>query len=207
MKKIIAILAAAVLIVAVAGCVNKAPQQEQTTGQTTAENDGGKDTAGENNGYQNKITQYTTRKPSPSRLTSRPTTERTTPAPIRPTTARSTTTKAAATKPVTTAPSYTEPTVEYGGTLGTQADSVRIKSHDIMLSQNNTFIINLKLDIVACSGTTEYIYIGFDCFDATGKKINSKPVETVVSVRPGEAQTIAITTAPINTAKIVFKNV
>lgn len=204
MKKIIALLAAAVLIVAVAGCVNKAPQQEQTTEQTTSESDA---TTKGNSGYQNKITQYTTRKPSPSRLTSRPTTERTTPAPIRPTTARKTTTEVAATKPVTTAPSYTEPTVEYGGTLGTQTDKVRISSHDITLSQNNSFIVSLKLDILACSGTTEYIYIGFDCYDAAGQKINSQLIETVVSVRPGETQTIAITTAPINTAKIVFKNV
>lgn len=205
MKKIIAMLAAAAIIVAAAGCVNKVPQPNQTTETTAAEGETLHNNEGTHGGNV-KITQYTTRKPSPSRLTSRPTTERTTPAPIRPTTARQNkpvTTK----KPVTTASSYTAPVVEYGGTLGTEKDSVRIRSHDVSLSKNNTFILNLKIDILACSGTTNYIYIGFDCYDKAGNKINDEPVRTIVSVRPNETQTISIATAPFNTAKVVFRNV
>lgn len=207
MKKIIAMLAAAAIIVAAAGCVNKVPQPDQTTETTVAEGETLQNSEGTHGGNV-KITQYTTRKPSPSRITSRPTTERTTPAPIHPTTVRQTTPKPTTTKkPVTTASSYTAPVVEYGGTLGTEKDSVRIRSHDVSLSQNNTFILNLKIDILTCSGTTNYIYIGFDCYDAEGNKINEQPVRTIVSVRPNETQTISIATAPFNTAKVVFRNV
>lgn len=204
MKKIAAMLVAATLIVAAAGCVNKAPQPEQTTESTAAESE---TSTGEGYGAYTKITQYTTRKPSPSRLTTRPTTQRTRPVTTAPATVKSTTTKPTTTKPSSTTQSFKEPIVQYGGVLGTGKDSVQIKSHTVALSQNNSFIINLKIDILASSGTTEYIYIGFDCYDDAGKKINDQPTRVVVSVRQGETQTISIAIAPLNTAKIVFTNI
>lgn len=151
---------------------------------------------------QPKITQYTTRTPSPSRLTSRPTTRRTTRAPVSPTTAR-------ITKPVTTATSssFTELKVEYGGTLTMGGNSVKIRSHTASLSQNNSITILLDIDILSVEGTAEYMYIGYDCYDSAGKKLNDEPERCVVAVRQGEAQTKAVATAPVNTAKIVFKSI
>ncbi len=215
-KKIIAMLAAAVFIVAAAGCVNKDSANGDGSSVSAEENgsvikDENVTSGGTGNKKptmgNNKFTQYTTRKPSPSRLTSRPTTERTTAKTVIVTTAKPTTTKPTTTKPATTALPYTPPVVEYGGTLGTEKDSVRIKSHDVSFSQNDTFILNLKIDILASSGTTEYIYIGYDCYDASGKKINDEVNRVVVAVRGGNPQTISIATAPGNTAKVVFKNI
>ncbi len=216
-KKMIAMLAAAMVVVAAAGCVNKDITDGASSSVTAEENgsvikDENVTSGGTGNGgstkFNNKITQYTTRKPSPSTLTKRPTTERITrppttkPIPTNKTTTKPTTTKSQS----TTALPYTPPVVEYGGTFGTEKDSVRIKSHDVSLSQNNTFILTLKIDILVRSGTEEYVYIGCDCYDASGKKINDNTIRTIVSVKGGETQTIAITTVPSDTAKVVFKN-
>ncbi len=110
-------------------------------------------------------------------------------------------------KPVTTASSYTPPTIEYGGTLGTEEDSVRIASHEVSLSTNNTYAIKLDVDILTCSGTKEHIFIGYDCYDADGNKLNEKPVMAIVSLRQDKTKTLAIASAPFETVKVVFRNV
>lgn len=238
MKKFMALLAAAVLIVAAAGCVNKADPSDQASESAaqvssdapeTEEEIGSvrvtdvshetvivTDAEGKSHAVVTrspKVTQYTTREASPSRLTARPTTTRSvTTRPSRPATTAVRTTKPTTTKavkttlPKTTAPSYKEPTVEYGGTLGTEKDSIRITSHKVSLSSNNRFLIQLDVEILACSGTSEFLEFGYICYDAGGKKINSEPIRGIAFVRQNETKTTAIATAPINTAKIVFCN-
>lgn len=110
-------------------------------------------------------------------------------------------------KPVTTASSYTPPAIEYGGTLGTEEDSVRIASHEVSLSTNNTFAIKLDVDILACSGTNKHIFIGYDCYDADGNKLNKEPVKAIVPLRQDKTKTMAIASAPFETVKVVFRNV
>ncbi len=241
MKKFMALLTAAALIVAAAGCVNKvdspdgeeaASAEEELTDMseesfTTRRHDYTYETVivtdKEGNTHkvavtQPKVTQYTTRKPSPSRLTSRPTSAPTTRAPRPSTTERTTrpvvTTKPSTTakptttaKPVTTSAAFKAPKVEYGGTLNMGGNSVRIASHTASLTQNNSVMLLLDIEILSVEGTSEYMYIGYDCYDAAGKKLNDEPVKCVVSVRQGETQTKSVATAPINTAKVVFKSI
>ena len=237
MKKVLALFAAAITIAAVAGCTNKPgdPVNEETASvQETTEPVEESGTTSkpkytretiivtDENGESHKVavttkevTIYTTTRPSPSRLTSRPTspptaspTTRTTrPITTKTPTTKAPTTKAPTTKAPTTASSFKEPVVDYGGTLGTASDNVQIKSHTTTLSQNNTLVLTLNINILQCSGTTNYIYIGYNCYDASGKKLNNEPVKCVVSVKSGETKTISIATAPINTAKIVFCNI
>lgn len=256
MKRIIAMLAAAMLIVAAAGCANKAPEADSSTVESssaeetaTAEESSAEiaeesTTAGKavetsaqavtDSGI--KPTQGTTREPLNSVLptaknsttvankplttqpatrqpaTSKPaatTTATTKPTTTKPSTTISTTIPAAPTTktPVTTAASYTPPVIEYGGNLGTAEDSIRIASHEVSLSTNNTFAIKLDVDILACSGTVKSIFIAYDCYDADGNKLNEKPVKTIVPVRQDKTKTIAIASAPFETAKVVFANV
>lgn len=168
MKKIIAMLAAAVLVTAVAGCTNKSPVTDSSTEPTAS------------------VAETAAEKPS--------------------TTMSSIIPKAPSSKPVSTAASYTPPTVEYGGTLGTAEDSIRITSHEVSLTTNNTFALKLDAEILACSGTQEYIFIGYDCYDADGNKLNKDTVKSIVPLRQGETKTLAIASAPFETVKIVFKS-
>lgn len=153
-----------------------------------------------------KVTQYTTRKPSPSRLTTRPTAAPTTARSTVPTTVKATV-PATTAKPTATSSTFTELKVEYGGTLTKGGNSVKIRSHTASLSQNNSITILLDIDILSVEGTAEYMYIGYDCYDSSGNKLNDEPVKCVVAVRQGEAQTKSVATAPVNTAKIVFKSI
>lgn len=165
-KRIFAMLAAAVLIVAAAGCANKAPEADSsTTVEETA-------------------------------ATASPSTTNSSIIPVAP-----------SSKPITTASSYTPPTIEYGGTLGTEEDSVRITSHEVSLSTNNTFAIKLDVEILTCSGTQKHIFIGYDCYDADGNKLNKEPVKAIVPLRQDKTKTMAIVTAPFETVKVVFTNV
>ncbi len=184
-----------------------------------------------------KITLYSTRATSPDRLTQRPTTtERTTipvalpsghttrPQPsIRPgttagTTARVTTTRHTTTaKPTTTAPNplvpaqttapFKAPVVEYSGVYGSAEDSVRIKSHVASRADSGSVMLTITFEIVSCSGKYPFVEIGYDCYDAAGNKINDKTVRCIAPVKVGQAEAVAIATAPQNTAKIVFKNI
>ncbi len=259
-KRIIAMLAAAVLIVAAAGCANKAPESDSSTvpssfaeetatmEESSAEIAEESTTAGKadetsaqavaDSGV--KPTRDTTRESLSSilptanssstaankPLTTQPSTRPTTTS--KPSTTQATTTKQSTTKqttakpsttssttvpvapsakPVTTAASYTPPVIEYGGTLGTAEDSVRIASHEVSLSTNNTFGIKLDVEILTCSGTVKTIFIAYDCYDAEGNKLNKEPVKAIVPVRQGETKTMAIASAPFETAKVVFSNV
>lgn len=158
-------------------------------------------------------TQPATRQPATSKpaatttATTKPITTK--PTATKPSTTNSSTIPAAPTTkvPMTTAASYTPPVIEYGGTLGTAEDSIRIASHEVSLSTNNTFAIKLDVDILACSGTVKSIFIAYDCYDADGNKLNEKPVKTIVPVRQDKTKTIAIASAPFETAKVVFSNV
>ncbi len=250
MKKLLALLSAAVFVIGAAGCIHKNPQPENPDVSDSSAY--GETAAGEESGSVNvateptkavvtdadgntvtqsstkrysKITLYTTRAPSPDRLTQRPTaTERRTippatvpnrtTAPTQPpkptnvrttkpvTTAKPTTTA----KPVTTAANFKAPVVEYSGTYGTDKDKVRIKSHECMLSDNNSILVTLQFEIVEASGTANFVYIGYDCYDAAGKKINTETVRTIAPVRTDSTVSTSIATAPLNTAKIVFVN-
>ncbi len=228
-KKFFALLLAGAISFAAAGCIHKngdsLPGAEETASvqeDSTALNEETLTTRNRNYTYetiivtdkdgvshkvavtQPKITQYTTRKPSPSRLTSRPTAAPTTARTTVPTTAR--TTKPATTvKPATTSASFKEPKVEYSGTYKMGGNSARIVSHTASLSQNNSIMVLLDIDILSIEGKLEYMYIGYDCYDAAGNKINAEPVRCVVSL--ASASTKSIATAPINTAKIVFKSI
>lgn len=176
MKKVISLLAAAVLIVAAAGCTNEGSQPDETSRPTESATQAAVATTAATDAETSGL-QSTTRKPFTTRA------------------------------PIPTAASYTEPEIDYGGTLGTEEDCVSIASHTVSLSHNNTFVINMELNIIACSGKTNHLFIGYDCFDAEGNKINSEPVKTVVSIRQGEKRTVSLATAPINTVKIVFKSI
>lgn len=240
-KKFFALLLAAALSFAAAGCIHKdtpQPGAEETASvqeDSTAPSKENITTRPHNYTYetvvvtdkdgsthnvavtQPKITQYTTRAPSPSRLTTRPTAAPTTVVTRPPTTARttrpvterpSTTAKpVTTTNPVTTSASFNEPKVEYGGTLTMDGSSVRITSHTASLSQNNSIVLLLDIDIISAESKANAMYIGYDCYDSSGKKINSETVMCVVSLAPGSTSTKSIATAPINTAKVVFKSV
>ncbi len=227
-KKFFALLLAGAVSFAAAGCMHKdanQPETEETASvleDSTALSKENITTRNHNYTYetvivtdkegnthkvavtQPKITQYTTRTPSPSRLTSRPTTQRTTRAPVSPTTARITKPVTTA-KPTATSSSFTELKVEYGGTLTMGGNSARIVSHTASLSQNNSIIVMLDIDILSNEGKSEYMYIGYDYYDSSGKKINSEPVLCVVSL--ASASTKSVATVPINTAKIVFTSI
>lgn len=155
---------------------------------------------------QPKITQYTTRTPSPSRLTTRPTAAPTTARATVPTTVKATV-PATTAKPTTTNALLSKLKVEYGGTLTKGGNSVKIRSHTASLSQNNSITVMLDIDVLSVDGKSEYMYIGYDCYDSSGNKLNDEPVKCVVAVRQGEAQTKSVATAPVNTAKIVFKSI
>lgn len=248
MKKLLALLSAAAFVVGAAGCIHKNPQPEnpdvsdssaygesapgeesgsvnisdEPTKAVVTDADGNEVTQASTKRY-SKITLYTTRAPSPNRLTQRPTTtERITipPATVPGGTSKPKTTSAVRTtkppttakpvttaKPATTVANFKAPAVEYSGTYGTDKDKVRIKSHECMLSDNNSILITLQFEIVAASGTTSFVYIGYDCYDAAGKKINSEPVRTIAPVRTDSTFSTSIATAPLNTAKIVFVNI
>ena len=250
MKKLLALLSAAVIVVGIAGCMHKNPQpgfenvSDESSSEETVhiEESGSVNIATEptqavvtdaqgNTVTQSgttrysKITLYTTRAPSPDRLTQRPTTtERKTIPPAKlpdgvtvttkpatptnvrttkPATSRPTTTA----KPATTAANFKAPAVEYSGVYGTDKDKVRIKSHECMLSDNNSILVTLQFEIVEASGTTSFVYIGYDCYDAAGKKINSETVRTIAPVNTTSTVSTSIATAPLNTAKIVFVNI
>lgn len=228
-KKFFALLLAGAISFAAAGCMHKGtspvPEAEETASVqedstapskeniTTRRHDYTYETiiVTDKNGVTHKVavtdpkvTQYTTRKPSPSRLTTRPTAARTTVRTTVPTTAR--TTKPATTvKPATTGTSFKAPKVEYSGTYKMGGNSARIVSHTVSLSQNNSIIVMLDIDILSNEGKSEYMYIGYDYYDSSGKKINSEPVLCVVSL--ASASTKSVATAPVNTAKIVFKSI
>ena len=241
MKKVLAMLCAAIFVIAAAGCVHKNPAPDisdpngnatQDASSPTEENgsvnvateptktvtlpDGSTQTQESTKRY-SKITLITTRAPSPDRLTQRPsTTARTTNPPAKPpSTAVSRTTKPTTTvKPTTTKPHTTQATtaykgvtVEYGGTYGTDKDKVRIKSHEVTLSDNDRILVTLQFEIVAASGTAQYVYIGYNCYDAAGNKINDEPVRTIAPVNTTSAASTSIATAPKNTAKIIFVNI
>ena len=80
---------------------------------------------------------------------------------------------------MTTAASYTPPVIEYGGNLGTAEDSIRIASHEVSLSSNNTFAIKLDVDILACSGTKEYIEIVLGLIKSLSNKASIQKFEWV----------------------------
>lgn len=228
-KKFFALLLAGAISFAAAGCMHKGtspvPEAEETASvqeDSTAPSKENKTTRSHNYTYETiivtdkngvthkvavtdpKVTQYTTRKPSPSRLTTRPTAARTTARTTVPTTAR--TTKPATTvKPATTGTSFKAPKVEYSGTYKMGGNSARIVSHTASLSQNNSITLLLDIDILSNEGKSEYMYIGYDCYDSSGKKINSEPVLCVVSL--ASASTKSVATVPINTAKIVFTSI
>jgi predicted small lipoprotein YifL len=230
-KKFFALLLAGAISFAAAGCMHKGtspvPEAEETASvqeDSTAPSKEKITTRNRNYTYETiiitdkngvthkvavtdpKVTQYTTRKPSPSRLTTRPTAARTTVRTTVPTTARIT--KPATTvKPATTGTSFKAPKVEYSGTYKMGGNSVKIRSHTASLSQNNSIIVMLDIDVLSVDGKSEYMYIGYDCYDSSGKKLNDEPVKCVVAVRQNEQQTKSVATAPVNTAKIVFKSI
>ena len=246
-KKFLALLLAATISFAAAGCIHKDTPQSGTEEAASVQEDStapSKEnittrphnytyetvivTDKEGNTHkvavtQPKVTQYTTRAPSPSRLTTRPTAAPTTVVTRPATTARTTrpvvTTKpvttgsaattnpVATTKPVTTSAPFKAPKVEYGGTLTMGGSSVRITSHTASLSQNNSVILLLDIEIISADSKANAMYIGYDCYDSSGKKINAETVMCVVSLAPGSTSTKAIATAPINTAKVVFKSI
>lgn len=228
-KKFFALLLAAAISFAAAGCMHKdtssAPEAEETASvqeDSTAPSKENITTRKHDYTYETiivtdkdgvthkvavtdpKVTQYTTRKPSPSRLTTRPTAAPTTARTTVPNTVR--TTKSATTvKPATTGTSFKAPKVEYSGTYKMGGNSARIASHTASLSQNNSIIVMLDIDILSNEGKSEYMYIGYDCYDSSGKKLNSEPVNCVVSL--ASSSTKSVVTVPINTAKIVFKSI
>ena len=229
-KKFVALLLAGAISFAAAGCMHKdtpSPDNEETASvqeNTTASGKENATTRRHDYTYETiivtdkdgvshkvavtspKVTQYTTRKPSPSRLTTRPTAAPTTARTTVPTTVKATV-PATTAKPTTTNALLGKLKVEYGGTLTKGGNSVKIRSHTASLSQNNSITILLDIDVLSVDGKSEYMYIGYDCYDSSGNKLNDEPVKCVVAVRQNEQQTTSVATAPTNTAKIVFKSI
>ena len=230
-KKFVALLLAGAISFAAAGCMHKdttpSPDNEETASVQENSTAPGKENATtrrhdytyetiivtDKDGVTHKVavtspkvTQYTTRKPSPSRLTTRPTAAPTTARATVPTTVKATV-PATTAKPTTTNALLSKLKVEYGGTLTKGGNSVKIRSHTASLSQNNSIIVMLDIDVLSVDGKSEYMYIGYDCYDSSGKKLNDEPVKCVVAVRQNEQQTKSVATAPVNTAKIVFKSI
>ncbi len=150
--------------------------------------------------------------------------------PSRPTAVKQTTAKPVSTaRPTTTAKPHTthtdapqqttkkpteenvaEPALVYGSGFsvgeGEKRDTVKIISHTCTLRENNTFGIMLMVKSEEYSGTRDTMFIGYNCYDKSGKPINEAPLKCLIVLNSEGKTIISSAVAPAETAKIEFVN-
>ncbi|MBR6620347.1 MAG: hypothetical protein IKK85_08380 [Clostridia bacterium] len=232
MKKVLALLSAAVLIFSVAGCKDKQPDtnttepaedttQEPVSQQHSEEEStaatapppsstavvvvtGGKEYGIEQPDVTSVIELVPTIAPPKTRATapSRPTTT------AKPTTTKQVTTTA---KPVVIPKPEGEPDLVYPEKLyvtenGT-TDSVSILGSTCEYSEESgTFRITVTFDITEYSGTRQGMYVEYNCYDKSGKKLNEKQLLCYVPLSGADKTVFGYVSAIGNTAKIEFNN-
>lgn len=233
MKKVLALLSAAVLIFGVAGCKDKQPDtnttepaagttQEPVSQQHSEAEEsvattvpppsstvvvvvtGGKEYGIEQPDVTSVIELVPTMAPPKTRAT----------APSRPTTtAKPTTTKRVTTtaKPVVIPKPEGEPDMLYPEKLYVTengvTDSVSILGSTCEYNEESgTFRITVRFDITEYSGTRQGMYVEYNCYDKAGKKLNEKQLLCYVPLSGEDKTVYGYVSAIGNTAKIEFTN-
>ncbi len=235
MKKAIALISAAVLIFTAAGCKNKQPDPEQTTGETVTDENVSEPGATVQNSPEESTEESTEKEETPPSSTMvvvvtggkeygieqpdvtsvvelvptiapqkpRPT------APERTTKAKPTTTKRVTTtrQPIVIPTPEGDPELVYADlfsvTENGATDSIAVINHTCeYFAERGTFGITVNFDIKAYSGTRKNMYVAYNCYDKSGKKLNDKQLSCYVPLS-GENKTVqGLLSARADTVKI-----